>query len=520
MSVRLRMGLAIAIAACTLFCGFQAFVPATRGVSINIQRPEGAMLRGMTTDSAQAGSEAGCLGSMAFAAAVAGIGLAVAAGQVRRSSRVSMNYLRRGENYMRPNAKGTKPLINRSIAADDMKVAHEGWKKKYRNADDMEDIMKKTVYGRAQFQFSSNHFTDELPWFPVAGSSRAGNRGTEINHHYDNPFYVRKFISPAKFKKLELAAWEMPDNAPRVCTLDELVRAGMQYGHSAATWNPKMLPYLYSDFDGTHIFDLVQTSAQLNRACYYAMEAASKGAKFLFSGTKEQAAPFIKSSAEDTGSYYCDTRFAGGLLTNFKMVRASVDLMLKMKREQEQGAWNTLEEETALRNKMKANRLWRKYKGVADMTDLPDIMIVVDETKERNAVIEAARIGVPVIGLLDSNSNPDSVDLPIPGNASGSRSIELVMTKLTEAIKKGQAMYNAQAVGDREEIPREFDPWIFSKDRLRIFRRKTKRQAWHKTMYGSYENFKKANPYGYIPKMGEFEDIKWNFTVSEGMGNL
>jgi len=94
------------------------------------------------------------------------------------------------------------------------------------------------------------------------------------------------------------------------------------------------------------------------------------------------------------------------------------------------------------------------------------------------------------------------------------------MTKLTDAIKKGQAMYNAQAVGDREEIPREFDPWIFSKDRLRIFRRKTKRQSWHKTMYGSYENFKKANPYGYIPKMGEFEDIKWNFTVSEGMGNL
>lgn len=501
-----------------------AFVPLVRNSPVVTIEPRPA-LRGVHTAAAH---DVGCQNSSwghAFAVCLAGIGL-VLAGRSRRagssrSARVVMNYLRRGERYLRPTAKGMKPLINRKIAKDDIKESHETWKKKYRDAGTMEGIMKKTIYGRAQFQFSSNHFTDEMPWLTWgAGGGNRQEEGSGHRHAYDQPFYMRKMLNTAKFKKLELVSWELPDNAPPVVTLDELVRAGVQYGHSSSAWNAKMMPYIYSDFEGTHIFDLVQTSAQLNRACYYAMEAASHGAKFLITGTKEQAAPYVKAVAEACDAYYCDSRFAGGLLTNFKLVRKSVELTKKLRREQEQGAWQILDEERVIRNKMKANRLWRKYKGVVDMTDLPDIMIVVDEVKERNAVAEAAATGIPVIGLCDSNSNPDSIDLPIPGNASGSRSIELILNKLGDAIHRGNLVYESTSVGDRKEFPREFDPWLFSQDRRRKTRKKTKRQPWHKTTFGTYENFKKANPYGYIPRMGEWEEIKWDTRISEGMYNL
>merc|ERR1719291_847846 len=140
--------------------------------------------------------------------------------------------------------------------------------------------------------------------------------------------------------------WEMPANFSKSVTLEELVAAGMQYGHASGVWNPKMLKYLYAEHDGTHIFDLVQTAACLNRACYYVMEAASKGAVFLFSGTKDQAKPLIKAAALRTGMHYCDSRFIGGLLTNWQQVQKGVQLLKKMSVEYEQGAWKILGEAT------------------------------------------------------------------------------------------------------------------------------------------------------------------------------
>jgi len=431
-----------------------------------------------------------------------------------------MRYLRRGENYLRPTAKGMKPLINRPLASDSIKDAHYGWKKKYRSAGEMEDIMKKTIYGRVQFQFASEHFTDQIPWIPLTGKSAGGVEAKAPNHHYDDALYVRKYIKTAKFKKLELVAWEMPENATKVVTLDELVRAGVQYGHSSSVWNPKMLNYLYSDFEGTHIFDLVQTAAQLNRSCYYLMEAASMGAKVLIVGTKDQAGGFVKQYAEECGAFYVDQKYAGGILTNFNKLRGSINLMTKLQRENDQGAWKGLDVEQIGRNQRKLRRLYRKYKGVAGMEELPDILICIDEVKERNCILEALKVGIPTICLCDSNSNPDPIDLVIPGNASGSRSIDLVLSKLSEAIKKGRQLEMITPVGDRKEIPREFDPWLFSLDRMRVFRRKTKRQSWHKVMYGNYENYKKCNPFGNITPVGDYFDVQWNMKMSDGLGNL
>jgi len=438
--------------------------------------------------------------------AVALVAVAIAGQAARQqSSRIPMRS--RGKNFLRPNAKGTKPLIHWQIARDFIKDAAPGIQKKFRKASEMEDFVKKNVAGKMQFQWASNQFWDEEPLVPIDGNT--GARRETIDHHMDEIVYVRKFLKPASFKKLEIKNWEMPENYTKAVSLKELVDAGVQYGHASGVWNPKMLKYLYADFDGTHIFDMVQTAACLNRACYYVFEAASKGATFMFTGTKAQAAGPIKKAAERTDSWYTDIRWAGGILTNHWKIREAIALMQKMQAEKDQGAFKLLSPDDREKAESKLVRLTRKYHGIQDMTGVPDIMIVIDEMKERNPIAECVRLGIPIVGLIDSNNNPDWIDLPVPGNASGVKSIDLVLGKLTEAILKGKELYEQTQLGDREVVQPEWDPWMFSMDRIRWIRRRSKRQAWHKTLYGGYEQYKIAYPFGRIPKVAPFDK---NFT--------
>jgi len=329
-------------------------------------------------------------------------------------------------------------------------------------------------------------------------------------HHMDDMMYVRKYIEPTKFKKTEIMNWELPENFSKSVTLEELVAAGMQYGHASGVWNPKMLKFLYSEHDGTHIFDLVQTAACINRACYYAMEAAAKGANFIFVGTKEQAGPLISQAAERVDQAFYDYKFPGGTFTNWKLVPMGVNLMTKMRDDKQQGLWRGESQVKVRMMQSRLRRLTRMFRGVEHMNEIPDIVILVDEFKERKVVNECTRIGIPVIGLVDSNNDPTNVDLPVPGNASGSRAIDLFLSKISEAILRGQSIRANTLVGDREEIPKEWDPWIFSTERLRYLRRRSKRQPWHKAVYGSYEAYKKVHPFGRIPAVAPFkEDWTW-----------
>mmetsp|Transcript_56801 Transcript_56801/g.176662 ORF Transcript_56801/g.176662 Transcript_56801/m.176662 type:complete len:531 (-) Transcript_56801:67-1659(-) len=463
-------------------------------------------------------AEAFTEGVSAGRCAIGGAAMAMLAGFAawRRSSqpRSRVGMRGRGQNWLRPNAKGSKPMISRPITRDIMLETMNGWKKKYKGAGDIEDIMKKTIYGKVQFQWSSQTFTDDMPFVPPAGSRQSSNRGLRDDDVRLDAVLVRKYKEPSKFKKLQIVNWEMPENYTSSVTLQEMVQAGMQYGHASGIWNPEMLKYLYSDFDGTHIFDMVQTAAMMNRACYYAMEAASKGATFLFQGTKQQARPIVAEAAQRTGMFYCD-KFVGGLMTNFFQVRKGIRKMRKMIVQQKQGAWRIESDKQQRLNKLILEALIKKYKGVSEMKTMPDIVILVDEVKERNMVNECARIGIPIIGLIDSNNNPKYIDIPVAGNCSGSRSIELFISKITEAIIAGQQIRANTAPGDLEEIPKEWDPWIFSRDRMRQLRRRSKRQPWMKTVYGGYEQFKKANPYGRIPSVAPFDpDFSWPHPVS------
>lgn len=415
-----------------------------------------------------------------------------------------------GKNYLTPLKKGCKPLINRRITRDWLYDGVKGWQTKYKKASDIEEHVKKVLFGRVQFRFTSNHFTDATPPFKATEQGRGGRQEQAPNHDMTSARYIRMYLNTPKFKKLELTKWEMPDKYTPVVTLKELVNAGMHFGHSSSIWNPSMLKYLYDDNNGTHIFDLVQTAASLNRACYYAMEAASKGATFLLLGTKAQAQPIVREAAKRLGMPYCDQRVVGGLISNFFLAKQGIDLMLKLEKEEAQGAWKKLNLDIQDRNTLKLRRLQRLYDGVRDMEFLPDIVILVDELKERCIVDECDRMAIPVIGLVDSNNRPDKIDLPVPGNASSSRCIELFVSKLEDSIMNGLRLLKAIPPGNREVIPEAFDPWLFSINRNRGQFHRSKRQPWHKGMYGTYENFKKARPFGHIPGLPKYREINWN----------
>jgi small subunit ribosomal protein S2 len=447
---------------------------------------------------------------VAAAAALAGAAMSRRARVVQVATHAS--------KYNRPRklqmTKGSKPLIHRQLFRDYLKNLHKPIVQKFNKEGglkEFEDWVKNMAYGKIKFNFTSRHFVDNLNEIDAGMmGDGSGGRKEPIDHHVGDPFYTRKYLQPAKFKKLELAAWEMPADYSNSVTLKELVDAGVQYGHTTSVWHQDMVKFLYADHGGTHIFDLVQTAAWLNRACYYCMEAATKGAKFLFVGTKEQAQASIVEAAKRTNSYYAQNRFVGGMLTNFRCRQESIELMQSLEREKQQGLWDGYGEDVRAAKENQLRRMQAYYKGLEDMDNFPDIMIVVDEKKERYAVAEATAMGIPVIGLIDSNCNPKNIDIPIPGNASGKASIDLVIGKLTEAIMRGRSIMQVTAPADRHVHYKAWDPWLWSIDRQRCIRRRSKRQPWHKQQYGSYEKFVKAHPYGRIRPVVPYK--KWSWT--------
>jgi len=399
-------------------------------------------------------------------------------------------------------------LMHRKQFRNVIKDTIDGFEKSYTKASQVEDLVKRTMYGRVKLSFSSNHFTDEIPWYPHPQSGLKTERANEEpDHIMDSPVYVRKYIEPSKFKKLSIPSWEMPESCNKTVSLQEMINAGMQYGHSPGMWNPKMLPFLYSEHEGTHIFDLVQSAASLNRACFWVMEAARKGAKIMWTGTKEQAGPIIKDAAIRTNSPYCDKRWVGGILTNQIQTKKGIAKMKRLVQERDQGAWEGMNKTMREKNELMINRFIKKYTGLTELSHLPDILIAVDGVKEKHAINEAEVCGIPVIALLDSNSNPKWIDFVVAGNASGTRSIDLFVSKLTEAIIKGRGMLAQDPT--QEPIEKVFDAWMFSKERRRELRRRSKRQHFQKLNWGTYDLWKKAHPFGIIPGVAKFQQFSW-----------
>jgi small subunit ribosomal protein S2 len=224
--------------------------------------------------------------------------------------------------------------------------------------------------------------------------------------------------------------------------LAQLLEAGVHFGHKAQRWNPRMFPYIYTERDGIHIIDLIQTSQLLNQACDFVQIAAEQGKTFLFVGTKRQAALLISEEAQRCDSYYINHRWLGGMLTNWVTIKSRISRLKELEKQEGEGIFEILPKKEAAKLKKELEKLRKHLNGVKTMQQIPDIIIVVDQKREETAIHEASILKIPIISILDTNCDPDLVDVPIPANDDSIRSIKLIIQNLVDSILIGQQKQN------------------------------------------------------------------------------
>lgn len=245
---------------------------------------------------------------------------------------------------------------------------------------------------------------------------------------------------------------------PETATVKQLLEAGAHFGHQTSRWHPRMKKYIFTKRNGIHIIDLEQTASLLSKACEFIRQVAADGGRILFVGTKKQAHDSIKEESTRCGMYYVKERWIGGVLTNFATIQARIDYLVRLEDQQSRGEFNRLPKKEALKLEEKILRLNRQMGGIKEMTSLPAALFVVDPAKERIALAEAKRIGIPVVAITDTNCNPDEIDYPVPANDDAIRAIRLICSKIADAVTEGtlsQAMIAAKE--EQGEITEELE---------------------------------------------------------------
>ena len=222
-------------------------------------------------------------------------------------------------------------------------------------------------------------------------------------------------------------------------SLAQLLEAGVHFGHKAYRWNPKMFPYIYTERNNIHILDLIQSTQLLKEANRYLESAAQQKQTFLFIGTKRQASALVANEAKRCNSYYVNHRWLGGMLTNWVTLKNRIARLKVLEQQEAEGVFNLLPKKEASLRKTELEKLRRHLNGVKDMEKLPDIAIIIDQKREITAVKECRKLGIPIISILDTNCDPDLVDIPIPGNDDAVRSIKLILNSLTDSINVGRS---------------------------------------------------------------------------------
>lgn len=223
-----------------------------------------------------------------------------------------------------------------------------------------------------------------------------------------------------------------------VVSLKELLDSGVHFGHQTRRWNPKMSQYIYTARNGVHIIDLVQTARLMEDTYVQVKKAAENGKKFLFVGTKRQAAGIIAQEATRCGAFYINQRWLGGMLTNWETIKSRVNHLKELELLEESGALDKRPKKEASVLRRELIKLQKYFGGIKDMRRVPDMVVIVDIRREHNAIQECHKLKLPVISMLDTNCNPDFVDLPIPANDDAIRSIKLIIGKLADAIYEGR----------------------------------------------------------------------------------
>jgi small subunit ribosomal protein S2 len=216
--------------------------------------------------------------------------------------------------------------------------------------------------------------------------------------------------------------------------LAQLLEAGVHFGHKSYRWNPKMFPYIYTERDGVHILDLIQTADLLKQACEFVQTAAEDNKTFLFVGTKRQATNVIAQQAKRCGASYVNHRWLGGMLTNWNTVQTRIARLKDLEQQEADGLLESLPKKEAAQLKSEVNRLRKYFSGLKDMQGPPDVIIIVDQKCEMTAIKEARTLNIPIVSLLDTNCDPDLADIPIPANDDSIRSIKYIIQNLTDSI--------------------------------------------------------------------------------------
>ena len=236
-----------------------------------------------------------------------------------------------------------------------------------------------------------------------------------------------------------------------VVAMKQLLEAGVHFGHQTRRWDPKMAEYIFQARNGIHIIDLQKTSKKLDEAYAFLKEQAEEGKTVLFVGTKKQAQECMKEAAIKSGMYYVDQRWLGGMLTNFDTIRARVQRLKDLEAMEQDGTFDVLPKKEVILLKKEMEKLERNLGGIKEMNELPGVIFLVDPKKERIAILEARKLNIPVIGLVDTNCNPEDVDYAIPGNDDAIRAVKLITGAMATAVIEGRQ-------GAEEEVVEEVEP--------------------------------------------------------------
>jgi small subunit ribosomal protein S2 len=226
---------------------------------------------------------------------------------------------------------------------------------------------------------------------------------------------------------------------PDTATIKQLLEAGAHFGHQTGRWHPRMKNYIFTKRNGIHIIDLEKTAVMLDKACAFVADVVAEGGTVLFVGTKKQAQESVEEEATRCGMYFVNQRWLGGMLTNFSTIQERVDQLVRLEDQQARGEFGRLTKKEVLKLGEKIDRMNRQMGGFKEMTDLPAVLFVVDPTKERIALAEARRMGIPVVAIVDTNCNPDEIDYPIPANDDAIRAIKLICAKIADAVLEGKS---------------------------------------------------------------------------------
>ena len=237
-----------------------------------------------------------------------------------------------------------------------------------------------------------------------------------------------------------------------VVSMKQLLEAGVHFGHQTRRWNPKMAPYIYTERNGIYIIDLQKTVKKLEEAYNFVRDTSANGGNILFVGTKKQAQDAIKEEAARCGGYYVNARWLGGMLTNFRTMRTRITRLNQLKKMQEDGTFDLLPKKEVMKHMGEIAKLEKYLGGVKEMKKLPGALFIVDTRKERNAIAEAHKLGIPVVAIADTNCDPDEIDYVIPGNDDAIRAIKLISSIMANAVLEGkQGEQTAEAAAEKAE---------------------------------------------------------------------